>query len=247
MTKVTIDRALIEQALYVIDAWERDCDHSLYWRDRDDALVALRAALAEPAVEQQLMRLLASAWFYGGWKAETNNEKDMETLMIAAGWWPFKDEDALFAKIAAPQAQQPAPVQEHLLAALKAICDEQDERQGYASCKAYDKARAAIAKAESGAAPKPAVEPIGYFRAEPFGWTDCAPTDEGAKALYEVPPPAEPARTSQDVCTVPLLSDDEVAQCIKDASKGSAINRDGSTSQRIVRSAEQLVRRKARL
>lgn len=58
---------------------------------------------------------------------------------------------------------------------------------------------------------------------------------------------AEPARTSQDVCTVPLLSDDEVAQCIKDASKGSAINRDGSTSQRIVRSAEQLVRRKARL
>ena len=140
MTKVTIDRALIEQALYVIDAWERDCDHSLYWRDRDDALVALRAALAESAVE-----------------------------------------------------------------------------------------------------------PFGYFRAEPFGWTDCAPTDEGAKALYEVPPPAEPARTSQDVCTVPLLSDDEVAQCIKDASKGSAINRDGSTSQRIVRSAEQLVRRKARL
>ena len=94
---------------------------------------------------------------------------------------------------------------------------------------------------------EPAVEPFGYFRAEPFGWTDCAPTDEGAKALYEVPPPAEPARTSQDVCTVPLLSDDEVAQCIKDASKGSAINRDGSTSQRIVRSAEQLVRRKARL
>ena len=40
---------------------------------------------------------------------------------------------------------------------------------------------------------EPAVEPFGYFRAEPFGWTDCAPTDEGAKALYEVPPPAEPA------------------------------------------------------
>lgn len=68
------------------------------------------------------------------------------------------------------------------------------------------------------------------------------------RTLYtSPPPPAEPARTSQDVCTVPLLSDDEVAQCIKDASKGSAINRDGSTSQRIVRSAEQLVRRKAGL
>ena len=31
-------------------------------------------------------------------------------------------------------------------------------------------------------------EPFGYFKAEPFGWTDCAETDEGAIALYEVPP-----------------------------------------------------------
>ena len=30
-------------------------------------------------------------------------------------------------------------------------------------------------------------EPFGYFRAEPFGWTDCAATDEGAIALYERP------------------------------------------------------------
>lgn len=28
-------------------------------------------------------------------------------------------------------------------------------------------------------------EPFGYFKAEPFGWTDCAETDEGAIALYE--------------------------------------------------------------
>jgi hypothetical protein len=27
-------------------------------------------------------------------------------------------------------------------------------------------------------------KPFGYFRAEPFGWTDCAPTDEGAIPLY---------------------------------------------------------------
>ena len=31
--------------------------------------------------------------------------------------------------------------------------------------------------------PKP--EPFGYFRAEPFGWTDCAETDEGSMALYD--------------------------------------------------------------
>jgi hypothetical protein len=31
-------------------------------------------------------------------------------------------------------------------------------------------------------------EPFGYFKAEPFGWTDCSETDEGAIALYENPP-----------------------------------------------------------
>lgn len=37
-------------------------------------------------------------------------------------------------------------------------------------------------------------EPFGYFKAEPFGWTDCADDDEGAIALYEKPQP-----TPQDV------------------------------------------------
>ena len=32
-------------------------------------------------------------------------------------------------------------------------------------------------------------EPFGYFKAEPFGWRDCADTDEGAIALYEAPQP----------------------------------------------------------
>ena len=35
---------------------------------------------------------------------------------------------------------------------------------------------------------QPQQEPFGYFKAEPFGWTDCAATDEGAVALYEHPP-----------------------------------------------------------
>lgn len=42
-------------------------------------------------------------------------------------------------------------------------------------------------------APAPAQgEPFGYFRAEPFGWTDCSEDDEGAIALYEHP--AKPAQ-----------------------------------------------------
>ena len=42
-------------------------------------------------------------------------------------------------------------------------------------------------------------EPLGHFRVEPFGWTDCAKDDEGAIALYERP---------QEVG----LTDDEITQ-----------------------------------
>lgn len=40
-------------------------------------------------------------------------------------------------------------------------------------------------------------EPFGYFKAEPFGWRDCAETDEGAIALYEAPQPQADARDAQ--------------------------------------------------
>ena len=39
-----------------------------------------------------------------------------------------------------------------------------------------------------------AQEPFGYFKAEPFGWRDCAETDEGAVALYDAPQPQADAR-----------------------------------------------------
>ena len=35
---------------------------------------------------------------------------------------------------------------------------------------------------------QPEQEPFGYFKAEPFGWTDCAESDVGAIALYQTPP-----------------------------------------------------------
>jgi hypothetical protein len=50
----------------------------------------------------------------------------------------------------------------------------------------------AILKEHPAAQPAPVQEPFGYFKAEPFGWTDCAETDEGAMALYEYPA-AQPA------------------------------------------------------
>ena len=39
-----------------------------------------------------------------------------------------------------------------------------------------------------------AQEPFGYFKAKPFGWRDCAETDEGAIALYEAPQPQADGR-----------------------------------------------------
>lgn len=36
-------------------------------------------------------------------------------------------------------------------------------------------------------------DPFGYFRATPFGWEDCADTDEGATALYEHTAPDQSA------------------------------------------------------
>lgn len=40
-------------------------------------------------------------------------------------------------------------------------------------------------------------EPFGYFRAFACGWTDCAATDEGAKALYEAAPQQSPLTDEQ--------------------------------------------------
>ena len=42
-----------------------------------------------------------------------------------------------------------------------------------------------------------AQEPFGYFKAEHFGWRDCAETDEGAIALYEAPQPQADARDEE--------------------------------------------------
>ena len=38
----------------------------------------------------------------------------------------------------------------------------------------------------------PEAEPFGYFKSEPFGWTDCAETDDGAIALYTAPSEPKP-------------------------------------------------------
>lgn len=48
---MTNTRAVMQQALYVIEAWARGCDESEYWRDREDAIESLRAALSQLPAE----------------------------------------------------------------------------------------------------------------------------------------------------------------------------------------------------
>lgn len=39
---------------------------------------------------RKLAALLQSVWYYGEWKAETVNEREMEKIMGERGYWPVK-------------------------------------------------------------------------------------------------------------------------------------------------------------
>ena len=71
---------------------------------------------------------------------------------------------------------------------------------------------------------EPVQEPYGYFRPEPFGWTDCAETAEGAIALYERPSQRKP------------LTDAEIGQAWSVAD--SEHNASASVKRRITRAIE---------
>jgi hypothetical protein len=56
-----------------------------------------RDALAE------IYPLLASAWFYGEWIAETYNEREIQKIMERQGWWPFEYESDLMTALSATE------------------------------------------------------------------------------------------------------------------------------------------------
>lgn len=57
-------------------------------------------------------------------------------------------------------------------------------------------------------------EPFGYFKAEPFGWRDCAETDEGAIALYEAPQPQADALDACEGIPTEALKDEAPRSCV---------------------------------
>ena len=76
-------------------------------------------------------------------------------------------------------------------------------------------------------APQPAAqqgEPFGYFRAEPFGWTDCAEGDEGAVALYE-------KASATDATLHKIIAGAEAALDAAGAPAGTLVERIGALAE----------------
>ena len=76
---------------------------------------ALTAQQPQQEAVAEILPLLASAWFYGGWKAETANERRMQEIMTKAGYWPIESEDHLLSLRAEaeklPQSHVRVPVE----------------------------------------------------------------------------------------------------------------------------------------
>ena len=64
----------------------------------------------------------------------------------------------------------------------------------------------------------PEPEPFGYFKAEPFGWTDCSETDEGAIALYSAPPANNQSEQHLEMVNAPSPSVPD-ADLVRDAER----------------------------
>ena len=103
---------------------------------------------------------------------------------------------------------------------------------------------AILAPALRAALEQPAVEPVSKGLFVDLIAQHPGLAEELAAIVVDAPP-AEPARTSQDVCTVPLLSDEEIIDA--GLSIGWVVRYMDKSESEFARAIEQLVRRKAGL
>jgi len=94
---------------------------------------------------------------------------------------------------------------------LLAFTDEDNPDEWETLCAVVrNYAREAVLR-DRAANPRPTEQdPFGYFKAEPFGWTDCSPTDEGAIPLYERPAAPQPAQQERKP-----LTDEQIMSAIR--------------------------------
>lgn len=81
---------------------ERDGAHA----DFERATALIDEARAERDALRAIYPLLASAWFYGDWQAETTCEREMQAVMESNGWWPWMSELALIDAIDAAKGEK---------------------------------------------------------------------------------------------------------------------------------------------
>lgn len=97
----------LERQVHALEQWKKEMLHVTAWWQgiadfvREDKELTIGddivATTAQFLVEHRFMRLillnLASAWAMGGWKAESQNEREIEILMETIGFWPMDLDD----------------------------------------------------------------------------------------------------------------------------------------------------------
>ena len=135
---------------------------------------------------------------------ERNSKGDYILMQTAHAWEVWKAAHTHYAKSAAPVvlpepvAAQIRHIKEERWRTIALVLydlfagDEYERRYIYTEQQVRELlANATCTKSQT------VQEPFGYFKAEPFGWRDCAETDEGAIALYEAPQPQADALDAQ--------------------------------------------------
>lgn len=81
------------------------------WQDWIDLAHELERELTSVTEQRdrlaEIYPLLAAAWFYGSWKAETFNERKMQEIMEREKWWPWESEDKLLEALQSLNQTEP--------------------------------------------------------------------------------------------------------------------------------------------
>jgi hypothetical protein len=81
------------------DHYKAACDQY----SEDKMLCKLQEVTKQRDALAEIYPLLASAWFYGEWIAETYNEREIQKIMERQGWWPFESESDLMTALSATE------------------------------------------------------------------------------------------------------------------------------------------------
>ena len=155
---------------------------------------------------------------------------DTKDLSVVSKWWASANEALELHRQRLAATPAPAPAQEFNKSVADAeiksmYVESQGSDKGWLGIEGSYFIGGVVAARKQKAAPAPAQdEPLGHFRAEPFGWTDCAKDDEGAIALYERP--QEVGLTDEEikhVCAGIYLSDHPQGSASYDVALARAI------------------------